>query len=68
VAALVATPDWTRPGMRTIGDNPAILDQGEADSYAQWFYDAFNPMTHIQRYERSIAISFQRSRRSCPSR
>jgi hypothetical protein len=58
VAALVATPDWTRPGMRELGDNEAILNQGEADRYAQWFYDAFNPITHLDRYRRDLAIRF----------
>lgn len=59
VAALVATPDWTRPGMRALDDPERVLDQGTADSYAQWFYDRLDPMTHLNRYKREVAISFQ---------
>jgi uncharacterized protein len=59
VAALVATPDWTRPGMHSIGEHPVVIDQGQADRYAQWFFDAFDPMTHLRAYERDVAISFQ---------
>jgi uncharacterized protein len=59
VAALVATPDWTRPGMRVLNDPDTVLDQGSADAYAQWFYDRLDPMTHLDRYRRDVAISFQ---------
>lgn len=59
VAALVATPDWTRPGMRTLDEDAVLLDQGQADRYAQWFFDALDPMTHLAAYGRDVAISFQ---------
>jgi dienelactone hydrolase len=59
VSALVATPDWTRPGMRTLDERRQILEQGQADSYAQWFCDELNPMTHLEAYDRDLAISFQ---------
>ena len=59
VSALVATPDWTRPGMRTLDERRQIIDQGQADSYARWCFDAFNPMTHLEAYDRDVAISFQ---------
>ena len=59
VAALVATPDWTRPGMHSIEEPPVVIDQGRADRYAQWFFDALDPMTHLRAYERGVAISFQ---------
>jgi uncharacterized protein len=58
VAALVATPDWARPGMQTLGEHHVLLDQGEADRYAQWFFDALNPVTHLEAYERDVAIAF----------
>jgi alpha-beta hydrolase superfamily lysophospholipase len=58
VAALAATPDWTRPGMQTLGEDPVPLDQGAPDSYAQWFFDALNPVTHLEAHERDVAISF----------
>ena len=35
-----------------------MLDQGEADRYAQWFYDAFDPITHLDAYRRDLAIKF----------
>jgi len=57
-AALVATPDWTRPGMRELGDYRMVADQGEADSYAQWFYDSFDPITHLDGFRRDLAIKF----------
>ena len=51
VAALVATPDWARPGMRVLDDPETVLDQGDPDAYARFFYDALDPMTHLDRYE-----------------
>lgn len=59
VAALVATPDWTRPGMRDLRDPSRILPQGDADGYAQWFYAHLDPMTHLDSYARGPAIAFE---------
>jgi hypothetical protein len=42
---------------RALGE-PVVLDQGEADRYAQWFYDAFDPITHLDAYRRDLAIKF----------
>lgn len=58
VGAIVATPDWTRPGMRTLGEHPELIDQGQADAYARWFFHALDPMTHLKAYERHVAIRF----------
>lgn len=58
VAVLAATPDWTRPGMQTLGEDAVLLDQGEPDRYAQWFFDALNPIAHLDAYERDVAITF----------
>jgi uncharacterized protein len=55
VAALVATPDWTRPRMRSLDEHSVVIDQGQADRYAQWFFDTFDPMTHLAAYERDVA-------------
>jgi uncharacterized protein len=44
VAAVAATPDWTRPGMRDIRDPSRVLPQGGPDAYAQWFYDHLDPL------------------------
>jgi uncharacterized protein len=59
VAAIVATPDWTRPGMRDIRDPSRVLPQGDADSYAQWFFDRLDPMTHVDNYAHGPAILFE---------
>lgn len=59
VSALVATPDWSRPHMRALDDPAQLVDQGVADAYARWFYEALDPMTHIEAYGRDVAISFQ---------
>jgi uncharacterized protein len=58
VTALVATADWTRPGMRELANYQVVLNQGDADSYAQWFYDAFDPITHLDNFHRDLAIQF----------
>lgn len=58
VSALVATPDWSRPHMHTLDDPAQLIDQGAADAYAQWFYDALNPMTHLDAYRRDVAVCF----------
>jgi uncharacterized protein len=59
VAAIVATPDWTRPGMRTLGENPQPTDQGEPDSYASWFYQRLDPITHLESYVNGPEITFE---------
>jgi hypothetical protein len=59
VAAMAATPDWTRPGMHSIDEHPLLIDQGQADRYAQWFFNEFDPMIHIKAYERDVEINFQ---------
>ena len=45
--------------MHRIDDETQILDPGDADSYAQWFYAALDPLTHIDAYRRDVAISFR---------
>lgn len=59
VATVVATPDWTRPGMHDLNDPARLLAQGTAGSYAQWFYDQLDPLTHPERYKQRPAISFE---------
>jgi len=59
VATIVSTPDWTRPGMRDLMDPSQDLPQGEADGYAQWFYEQLDPLTHPDRYARGQAILFE---------
>jgi fermentation-respiration switch protein FrsA (DUF1100 family) len=50
-AAVVATPEWTRPGTN--------IGPSTADAEAQAYYDKYNPLTHIGRYAHCPAITFQ---------
>jgi dienelactone hydrolase len=59
VAVLAATPDWTRPGMRTIGEPDGVIDQGLPDFYARWFFDQLDPLTHLDRYAKGAAVAFE---------
>jgi len=59
VAAIVATPDWTRPGMTDLFDPYRVLPQGQADAYAQWFHDQLDPLTHLHAYAHGPAITFE---------
>jgi len=58
VAAVVSTPDWLRPGMRDLSHPERLLEPGEPDSYARWFYDQLNPLTHVGRYGHGLALKF----------
>jgi len=58
VAAIVATPDWTRPGMARLDDPSSLIDQGEPVAYGQWMYDHLDPMTHLAWFARGPAIAF----------
>jgi fermentation-respiration switch protein FrsA (DUF1100 family) len=59
VAAIVATPDWTRPGMHELADSSSLLPQGRADAYARWFYAHLDPLTHLDAYAHGPAITFE---------
>jgi dienelactone hydrolase len=59
VAAIVATPDWTRPGMHEIADSSTLLPQGRAGAYARWFYAHLDPLTHLDAYAHGPAITFE---------
>ncbi len=58
VATVASTPDWLRPGMRGAGRPEVPMPQGEADAYAQYFYDHLDPLTHLQSYSHGPAIRF----------
>jgi uncharacterized protein len=58
VATVVSTPDWLRPGMRNLMNPAEVLSPGEPDAYARFFYDALNPLTHINAYARAPWIKF----------
>jgi dienelactone hydrolase len=59
VAAIVATPDWLRPGMQDLFNPGTLLAPGVPDSYAQYFYDQLNPLTHLGNYAHAPAITFE---------
>ena len=58
VVAVGSTPDWKRPGMHDVVDAAKLLASGEADLYAQFFYDQLNPLTHLDRYARGPWLNF----------
>jgi dienelactone hydrolase len=58
VAAIVATPDWLRPGMQDLSNPGTLLPPGQPDAYAQYFYDHLNPLTHLAAYAHGPAIHF----------
>jgi dienelactone hydrolase len=51
VSAIVATPDWMRPG--------SWEPPGEPDTAAQAWYDKRNPLTHLDAYRHRPWIAFQ---------
>lgn len=58
VVAVGSTPDWKRPGMHDVMDAKRLLPHGEADLYAQFFYDQLDPLTHPDRYVRGPFLDF----------
>lgn len=59
VAAVGATPDWTRPGMRHVGNPEEVILQGDPTSFGQWMYSHLDPMTHPGGYAHGPAIAFE---------
>ena len=57
VLAFISTPDWLRPGMHSLYTGE-LMDPGTPDAKSQWFYDQFNPITHLSRYARGVDILF----------
>lgn len=49
VNAIIATPDWTRPGMRNLKTG-ALVPPGTPDPKARFFFDALEPLHHTGRY------------------
>jgi dienelactone hydrolase len=59
VAAVVATPDWLRPGMVTLfSPDHALMPVGSPDAYSRWFYEQLNPITHLAHYAHAPEIRF----------
>jgi dienelactone hydrolase len=58
VAAIIATPDWLRPGMQR-GDPPEVLPPGMPDTYARFFYNQLNPITHLEAFAHRPALTFE---------
>ncbi|MBO0882703.1 MAG: hypothetical protein J2P17_20690, partial [Mycobacterium sp.] len=59
VATLGSTPNWRRPGMRSLADPSEVVNQGEADRYAQWYADQLDPSQHVERYLDGLDIAFE---------
>ena len=57
ILCVVTTPDWLRPGMHDLFTGEA-MDPGKPDAKSQWYYDQFNPITHLGRYTRGIDMMF----------
>lgn len=53
----ITTPNWLRPGMCDLYTGQP-MNPGKADTKSQWFYDQFNPATHLDRYARGMDITF----------
>jgi uncharacterized protein len=45
--------------MRDLFDPSRVLPQGQADAYAQWFYDQLDPRSHLDAYVHGPAITFE---------
>ncbi len=58
VAAVIATPDWLRPDMEDRLQSGNLIPVKKADSYAQYFYDQLNPLTHLSAYAHGPEIHF----------
>ncbi len=56
VAAIVATPDWKRPGMQVDG---VLIGEGQPDAYASYFYNRINPITNPHSYAHCPALLFE---------
>jgi dienelactone hydrolase len=56
VNAVVATPDWQRPGMRDIASGE-LVPQGTPDAKARLFFERLNPIDHPEPY-RKLRIHF----------
>jgi len=48
VATIGSTPNWSRPDMRQLDDVSELIEQWDADPYAQWFADQLYPSRHLQ--------------------
>lgn len=59
VAAVGATPDWTRPGMRHIGRPEEVIAQGDPTTFGQWMHSHLDPVTHPDHYAHGPAIAFE---------
>jgi uncharacterized protein len=45
--------------MKDFADQSIEFAQGEADTYAKFFYDRFNPLTHLESFSRLPEITFE---------
>lgn len=59
VAAIGSSPDWTRPGMEHVDRRGVIIDQGSPSFSGQWFYDRFDPASHLGAFARELELTFE---------
>ncbi|MEU6581537.1 prolyl oligopeptidase family serine peptidase [Nocardia sp. NPDC046763] len=59
VAAMLATPDWLRPGMHHPVRTDELLPMGTPDAYGNFFYDRINPLTNLASYDHQPAIAIE---------
>lgn len=59
IAAIGSSPDWTRPGMEHVDRRGAVIDQGVPSVSGQWFYDRFDPVSHLGAYARGFELTFE---------
>lgn len=59
VATILATPDWLRPGMKDYINPEVVFHQGEPDAYAKFFYEMFDPLTHLESYSHFPSMTFE---------
>jgi dienelactone hydrolase len=59
VSAIIATPDWLRPGMQDLSRPGTLLPPGEPGAYANFFYTHLNPLTHVPAYSHRPALTFE---------
>jgi uncharacterized protein len=59
VAAMLATPDWLRPGMKDFANPEIEFAQGEPDTCSRFFYDRFNPLTNLESFAHLPHITFE---------
>lgn len=51
VAAIGSTPDWSRPGMRSLDGTGTLIEQGTPSALGHWLYSGLDPISHPSSYD-----------------